>query len=385
MHQGDDGEVGPTDRFASGAATPMWVADMDFPSPPCVVDALRERVDHGLYGYSHLPRTYRKTVAAWYATRHNWTIDTSWLCVTHGIVQALNLLVRTFVKPGEHVIVQSPVYYPFYSAITENGATVERLPLELQTDTQHYVMDFEALERSLTEHPAAMLLLCNPHNPVGRVWTREELTRLGEICLAHDVLVIADEIHGDLALPPHHYIPFASISDEFAQHSITCTAASKTFNLAGLHTSNLLIPNPDLRARFADTLEACGIFGANLFGAIATEAAYREGAPWLDSLLAYLETNRQLVATRCETIDGITAIPTEGTYLAWLDCHGLGLEPADLRRFMQEQAGIALDSGKLFGPDGTGFERLNFACPRPMLEAALDRLASACAKHTASS
>jgi len=384
MHQGEDGDVGPTDRFTSGAATPMWVADMDFAAPPCVVEALRDRADHGVFGYSHLPRTYRKHVAAWYQQRHDWTIDTSWLCVTHGVVQALGLLVRTFTKPGDGVIIQSPVYYPFYSAVTENQAELRRLPLTLDAEQRHYRMDFDALERSLNEQPAAMLLLCNPHNPVGRVWTREELTRLGEICLAHNVLVIADEIHGDLALPPHRYTPFASISDDFAQHSVTCTAASKTFNLAGLHTSNLLIPNPDLRARFDATLDACGIFGANLFGAIATDAAYHQGGPWLDQLLTYLETNRQLVADRCEAIEGITPIPTEGTYLAWLDCRQLGMEPAALRRFMQDEAGIALDSGRLFGPDGAGFERLNFACPRPLLEGALDRLATACAKRAAS-
>lgn len=384
MHQGETGDVGPTDRFTSGSATPMWVADMDFAVPPCVTDALRDRVEHGVFGYSHLPRTYRKHVAAWYRQRHDWEIDPSWICLTHGVVQALGLLVRTYTEPGDEVVILSPVYYPFYSSVSENQATVRRLPLSLQAETGHYHIDFDALEASLTAHPARMLLLCNPHNPVGRVWTRAELTRLGEICLAHDVLVIADEIHGDLTLPPHRYTPFASISEAFAQHSITCTAASKTFNLAGLHTSNLLIPNPELRARFDATLEACGIFGANLFGAIATDAAYQAGGPWLDSLLTYLEGNRQLVADRCDQIDGIHAIPTEGTYLAWLDCRGLGLEPPALRRFMQDEAGIALDSGSLFGPDGAGFERLNFACPRPLLEAALDRLAAACAKRATS-
>jgi cystathionine beta-lyase len=286
------------------------------------------------------------------------------------------MLVRTFAAPGEKVLIQTPVYHPFYSAITHNAAEIARNPLV--NDGGRYRMDFADLEAKLADPAVKLAILCSPHNPVGRVWTAAELRRFGELCLDSGVPVVADEIHGDLILPGHAFTPFASIGAELAQNVIVCTAPSKTFNLAGLKTSNLIIPNPELRRRFSQAYTRSGLFGMNAFGLAATEAAYTDGDEWLDQMLAYLDGNRRALEEYVAAhLPQIRVTPLEGTYLAWLDCRELGLDTAALKRLMIEQARIYPDQGAQFGAEGAGFIRLNIACPRAILVEALERIKAA--------
>jgi cystathionine beta-lyase len=355
---------------------PMWVADMDFPAPQPVVDALVERARHGIYGYTGRTDAYYQALVDWMRRRQGWQVDPEWMCSTPGVVSALNLLVRTFILPGEKVLIQPPVYHPFFYAIQNNGAQLVTNPLIYQNGG--YGMDFADLEDKVRDPELKMAILCSPHNPVGRVWTREELVRFGQACLENNVLVVADEIHADLILRGHTFTPFAGISQDFVQHSVVCTAPSKTFNLAGLHTSNIIIPNGDLRARFQQTLRATGLGGAGVFGVVALEAAYNHGEEWLEQVLDYIQGNLDyLEEYLARHIPRIRLVRTQGTYLAWLDCRGLGLDKEALERLMFEEARVYLDQGFLFGPEGEGFERLNLACPRSILVEALKRIKNA--------
>jgi len=355
---------------------PMWVADMDFPSPQPVVDALVERARHGIYGYTDKTDAYYAAVVDWMARRQGWQIAPEWICTTPGVVPALNLLVRTFVAPGEKVLIQPPVYHPFFYAIRNNRAGLVANPLTYENGD--YVMDYADLEDKARDPGLKMAILCSPHNPVGRVWTRDELARYGEICREHHVLVVSDEIHGDLIYRGHVFTPFASISPEFAAHAVVCTAASKTFNLAGLHTSNIIIPNPELRARFQKTLRATGLGGVDVFGVVALQAAYNGGEEWLEQVLDYIERNlRYLEDYVARHIPHITVVRPQGTYLVWLDCRRLGLDKEELQRLMLDEARVYLDAGSIFGPEGEGFERINIACPRSILAEALERIKKA--------
>lgn len=274
------------------------------------------------------------------------------------------------------MLIQPPVYHPFYMAIENNGAQVLTNPLRYQES--RYRMDFEDLAQKVQDPDVKMAILCSPHNPVGRVWTREELLRFGEICLQNDVLIVSDEIHGDLIYPGHSFVPFASLTTEFAQRSVICTAPSKTFNLAGLHTSCIIIPDKDARSRFKQRLRSCGLFGVSSFGLVALQAAYDQGEAWLDQVLAYIEGNFEYMENYIsENIPQIGVIKPEGTYLVWLDCSGLGLKSTNLNKLMLEGARVFLDDGALFGPEGEGFQRINIACPRAILGEALDRMKSA--------
>jgi cysteine-S-conjugate beta-lyase len=355
---------------------PMWVADMDFQVPQAVIDALTARAQHGIFGYGWPGDAYRQAVIDWMHRRHGWPVQSEWIVPTPGVVPALNMLVRTFVAPGQRVIIQPPVYYPFYTAIANNQAELARNPL-LLTDGR-YGMDFAGLEALAREPDVVMLILSSPHNPVGRVWTPDELRRLGEICLAHDVLMVADEIHGDLIYPGRRFIPYATLGEAFAQNAIVCTAPSKTFNLAGLATSNIIIPNPELRVRFERTLNSNGLYGVNTFGMVALEAAYKDGEEWLAQVMDYVAGNfrflRDYVAEHLPQID---VVEPEGTYLVWLDCRRLGLDKAALERLMLHEARVFLDEGYIFGPEGEGFERINIACPRSILVEALERIKKA--------
>jgi cystathionine beta-lyase len=368
-------------RFGVDDAIPMWVADMDFASPPCVVEALVERARHPIYGYTLRSDAYYEAVTGWLRRRHGWEVRREWLGHSPGVVSGLGLLVAALTEPGDRVIIQPPVYYPFTRVIQTWGRQVVHNPLRF--DGQRYTMDFDDLERCAREG-AKMLILCSPHNPVGRVWTREELTRLGEICLAHGVLVVSDEIHSDLVYPGYRHTPFASLSPAFAENSVTCLAPSKTFNLAGLNTSVLVIPNERLRAAFQASPVTSVTTGTNVFGATALIAAYTHGDAWLDALLAYLQESlaylRDYFASH---IPAIRVIEPEGTYLVWLDCRGLGLADDELDRFMLREAGIATDEGHIFGPGGSGFQRLNIACPRSVLVRALQQLRDAVAARLA--
>jgi cystathionine beta-lyase len=355
---------------------PMWVADMDFQVPQPVIDALIQRAQHGIFGYNGPGLSYRQAVVDWMAHRHGWDVDADWIVATPGVVPALYMLVRTFVAPGQRVIIQPPVYHPFFSAISSSQIGAAHNPL-LLTDGR-YEMDFAGLEALARQPDTAMLILCSPHNPVGRVWTPEELRRLGEICLEHEVLVVADEIHGDLIYPGHRFTPFATLGEALAQNAIVCTAPSKTFNLAGLATSNIIIPNRELRLRFERTLNNIGLHGVNTLGMVALEAAYTHGEEWLTQVMNYIAGNlrflRDFVA---EHLPQIQVIEPEGTYLVWLDCRGLGLDKAELERLMLGEARVFLNEGYIFGREGEGFERINIACPRSILAEALQRIKEA--------
>jgi cystathionine beta-lyase len=363
--------------FGEDRVLPLWVADMDFAAPQPVVDALVERAKHGIFGYTLRTESYDQAVVDWMKRRHGWDIKPHWILSTPGVVSALNLLVRSVVKPGHKVLVQRPVYYPFFSAIENNGGEIVSSSLLLKNG--RYEMDFEDFEQKAADPTTTLFILCSPHNPVGRVWSAEELTRVGEICLKHQVLVVADEIHADLIYKGVTFTPFAAISDAFADNTVVCTAPSKTFNLAGLHTANIIIPNTGLRRKYRHALIQCGMGKwANPFGVVACETAYREGAPWLAQVLAYIEDNLDCLQEFVDNhIPGIRTLRPEGTYLVWLDCRELGLDKWTLKTLMMDKARIFPDEGFIFGPEGEGFERLNIACPRSILKDALARIKKA--------
>ncbi len=351
---------------------PMWVADMDFRAPEPVIEAVEKVARFGIYGYTEETESYREAVVEWLKRRHNWTIRTEWLHYSPGVVPALHWIVRRFAHPGDKVILQPPVYHPFFEAVNTGGCHVVNNPLKQVGDS--YQMDFEDLEKKIDDR-VKMIILCSPHNPVGRVWSREELARLGEICLKHNVLVVSDEIHGDLLLNGNKHVPFASISEEFALNSITCYAPTKTFNLAGLQISNIIIPNPSLASEFKIALENNDMSRPNIFASAAAEAAYRHGDQWLKEVLIYLEKNHALVREFIkENIPEIKVTTAQATYLAWLDCRGLGLDPGELKKFMEEKAGLGLSQGYVFGEGGEGFVRMNLGTPCTIVEKALHKL-----------
>ena len=366
-----------TDKFfGENRILPMWVADMDFPCPRPVVEALLARAEHGIYGYTAQTDSYYGSVVSWMKKRHGWEIAAEWICTTPGVVPALNMLVRTFVSPGDKVLIQPPVYYPFFSAIENNDGELVANPLVYENG--RYCMDFADLEEKTKDPKVRMAILCSPHNPVGRVWTRDELVRFGEICIKNNVLIVSDEIHGDLIYKGCVFTPLASISRDFAQNAIICTAPSKTFNMAGLQTSNIVIPNDQLRSRFKKTLQSNGLFGIGTFGVVALEAAYNHGEEWLEQVLDYIEDNLRILEEYVsQHIPQITVVRPEGTYLVWLDCRRLGLGKWELKQLMLNEAGVYLDDGFIFGPEGEGFERINIACPRSILVEALERIKNA--------
>ena len=369
--------------FGKNRIIPMWVADMDFISPRSVVDALTARAQHGIYGYTAPTQDFYQSVARWMQRRHDWEIAPEWICITPGIVPALNMLVRAFVSPGDRVLIQPPVYRPFYRAIENNNAELALNPLVYEDG--RYRMDIEDLEAKCRDPKVKMAILCNPHNPVGRVWTREELAQFGEICIDHGVLVVSDEIHGDLIYKGNIFTPFANANDSFSQNSIICTSPSKTFNLAGLQTSCVVIPNEDLRSSFNKVLQSNGLSGISAFGVVAVQAAYDHGEEWLVQLLEYIEDNlKYLEQYIAEHIPQLTVVRPEGTYLVWLDCHRLRLGKWELKQFMLEEAKVYFEEGFIFGPEGEGFERINIACPRAILVEALDRIRQTVGKLSSS-
>jgi cysteine-S-conjugate beta-lyase len=365
-------------RHGEDQVLPMWVADMDFRCPEQVIEALTGRAKHGIYGYTGRPASYIQAVVEWMDRRHNWTVDPEWILTVPGVVPTLNLAVRSFIRPGEKVLIQPPVYHPFYKSIANNGGEIVTNPLILCDG--RYDMDFEDLELKASDPAVKLAILCSPHNPVGRVWTEAELRRFGEICERNDVIVVADEIHGDLILPGNNFTPYGTLGETFAQHAIICTAASKTFNLAGLHCSNIMIPAPVKRNAMAETLRANGMGGMNPFSLLATEVAYREGNDWLDAALVYIAANAdRVVEVFAEKTPEIKVSPLQGTYLQWFDCRALGLNAEGLEDLMLNKARIYLDEGYIFGPEGEGFERINLACPRAIVDRALDRITGAIA------
>ena len=375
VHDGDQMKYGDHADLKHGKERllPMWVADMDFPAPPAVIEALKKRAEHGIFGYTMPADGYYEAVINWMAQRYGYTVERDWIVLAPGVVPAVNMMVQAFIAPGEKVLVQQPVYYPFFDAIKNNGGMIVSNPLVYENGRYH--MDFDDLAEKTSDPAVTLAILCSPHNPVGRVWTAEELTRFGNICLENDVLIISDEIHCDLIYDGFTFTPFAGISGTFAQQSIICTAPSKTFNLAGLKTSNIIIPNPDLRKRFIRSLTRNGLKGANAFGIVATETAYSHGEAWLADTMTFIESNyRFMAAYMAEHLPRLKIIPPEGTYLVWVDYRALGLDSASRKKLLMQEARIFLDEGELFGPEGEGFERFNIACPRSILEEALERI-----------
>jgi cystathionine beta-lyase len=369
--------------FGCEDVIPMWVADMDFPVARPIVEALVKRAEHPCYGYTQPGPSVIQSVVEHVQRKFNWRIEPEWIVFTPGVVPALNAAVRSLTHPGDQIILQEPVYYPFFPAVMYSGCQIVNNGLKLVGD--HYEMDYEDLESKflpragMRASPSRVkaIVLCNPHNPVGRVWREEELTRMGEIVMRHGAAVISDEIHCEILFQGNRHIPFATISAEFAQNSIVCMSPSKTFSLAGLAVSSIIIPNKKLRDDF-NNMRGDILLGPNLFGYTALEAAYRYGDEWLEQVLAYLQGNLDfLLSYFAEKIPGIRPLRPQGTYLVWLDCRALGMDNLSLRSFMREKARVGLDDGFLFGKGGSGFERMNIACPRSILEDALQRIETA--------
>lgn len=355
---------------------PLWVADMDFETSSYIEDALTERVKEGIFGYSEVQTPYFEIVRDWMKRHHDWEPEERWLVKTPGVVFALAMAVKAYTEPGDAVLLQLPVYYPFSEVIEDNGRRVVSNTLVLGEDYRYH-MDTEDFERKVVEENIKLFFLCNPHNPVGRVWTEEELLAIGDICLKHDVIVVSDEIHEDFVFRGKHRV-FASLKKEYEQISITCTSPSKTFNLASMLISNIFIPDRSLRNKFRKELDAAGISQLSILGLVACEAAYSQGEEWYQAVYAYIRENIRFVEEYTKQhLKGVHMVEQEGTYLAWLDFRETGLSVEELEHLIIHKAGLWLDSGKIFGDSGKGFQRINTACPRSVLKEALDRIRNA--------
>lgn len=352
---------------------PLWVADMDFKTSSYVEDALAERARHGIFGYSESQTPYFEIVRDWMKRHHDWEVKEPWLIKTPGVVFALAMAVKAYTEPGDGVLIQSPVYYPFSEVIEDNGRRIVSNTLVLGEDHKYHI-DFEDFERQIKENQIKLFFLCNPHNPVGRVWATEELTRLGDICLKYQVTVVSDEIHSDFIFRGRHQV-FADLKREYADITVTCTAPSKTFNLAGLLLSNIFISNRELRHKFRQQVNAAGISQLSPFGLVACETAYTQGEEWYQAMLAYVAENIAFTKEYVEKhLPGVEMVEHEGTYLVWLDFRKTGLSMEELEDLIVNRAKLWLDSGKIFGKSGEGFQRINVACPRQILEEALHRI-----------
>ena len=365
--------------FGTDDVLPMWIADMDFAAPPVVVEALRNKVEQQVYGYYVRNEAVYQAAANWLGRRHGWEASHEWIINANGVVSSIVMAILALTAPGDQIIIQPPIYPPFFSCVKQNNREIVENPLRYENG--NYYFDFADLEQKLTPR-VKMLLLSSPHNPVGRVWTKAELQQLGEICLKHNVIIIADEIHGDLVFQGHKHIPLASLSPELAQQTITCISPSKTFNLAGLYTSFIVIPDREKHRQISILQEKLEISRSNLFGLAAAQAAYEQGDSWLDDLLLYLEGNAEFLARYvADNIPMVKADKPEGTYLGWLDFRGLFKNCADLRSFLIQQARVGLNDGNTFGKQGEGFARINFGCPRALLQEGLERIAQAVRKR----
>lgn len=357
---------------APGDVLPMWVADMDFRTAPAIIDALQKRVAHGIFGYTRVPDAYYDAVTSWFSRRHGWDIDREWIIYTSGVVPAVSAVIKALTVPGDKVIVQTPVYNCFFSSIRNNGCEIVSNPLRRTTDT--YEMDFDALERCAADPRAKVMLLCNPHNPAGRVWTPDELTRLGNICLRNGVTVVADEIHCELVYQGFKYTPFASLSDAFLHRSVTCVSPSKAFNIAGLQIANIVAFDNDLRSRIDKAININEVCDVNPFGVAATIAAYNEGEEWLNQLVDYLHGNYEAMAEFCRReLAEFPITRLEGTYLVWMDCSSLGMSSDALEHALLDDARLWLNAGTMYGAEGEGYMRWNIACPRSVMLDGLNR------------
>ncbi len=357
--------------FGKADVIPMWVADMDFETPAFVREAIQKRAEQPIYGYTFYDEHYFKTIIEWLARRHQWDVKKDWILFSPGIVPALNLVVLALTAEQDEIIVQPPVYFPFFGAVSEHNRKL--INNQLVIIDGKYSINFDQLEDQAKT--AKMLILCNPHNPVGRAWTRSELQKMAEICKANDLIVLSDEIHSDLVLPGHKHQVFADLSPDIADFTVTAHAPSKTFNLAGLSTSSLIISNENLRKKVSGLYDRLHVGHGNLFGKVASEAAFSQGDEWLDAMLTYVNENVNYVFNFIDKyLPQIKAFRTEATYMIWLDFRHFGMDDDALQQHLVQSAGLGLSPGKVFGAGGEGFMRMNLACPRNLVEQALDRL-----------
>jgi cystathionine beta-lyase len=356
-------------------ALPMWVADMDFKSPPCIADALKKRVEHGVFGYTFRSDAFFDSIINWMQKRHQWNIEKDWISFSPGVVAGFTLAIEQFTNPGDKIIVQPPVYFPFFQSVDDTKRTTVYNPLKLVDG--RFTFDFDDLEAKIDDK-TKMLLLCNPHNPCGSVWTKDELLKLQAICQKHNILVVSDEIHADIIYAPAKHIPYASISESAAMNSITVMSHSKTFNVAGLTTSFVICKNQELLKKYNKGLQIPHLHMGNIFGNEALVAAYNQGEPWLEELLDYLKNNVAVVDSFVKKqLPQIKLIKPESTFLLWLDCRALNLSAKELGNLFLHDAKVAVNEGSMFGPGGEGFVRLNIGCPRSVLEKALNQMREA--------
>lgn len=361
--------------FGADDILPMWVADMDFEVPEFIHEAIVSRAGHPIYGYTFRPDRFYETVAGWMEKRHGWSVDPSAINFSPGIVPALNMITLAFTEPGDHIVVQPPVYFPFFTAVENHGRKL--IYNQLHEDKGRYTIDFAGLEEAF-QSGVKLMFFCHPHNPVGRAWNKEELETLAALCVRYGVTIVSDEIHSDLLLFGHVHFPLASMGREVKEHTITCVAPSKTFNLAGLHSSAVIIENKEMKKKYDTMLDHLHVGGGNLFGQVAMEAAYRHGEEWLEQLLDYLEGNFSLLREILHThVPELTVSPLEATYLVWIGMHHTGLSDKKLTQLMVENARLGLVDGPRFGPGGGGYQRMNIALPRMQLEQAALRLTRA--------
>ncbi|AEX85871.1 cystathionine beta-lyase [Marinitoga sp. 1135] len=360
-----------TDLFFDNEVIPMWVADMDFKAPEEVIKALQKRIDHGVFGYTYEPKSLKENIINWLEYKHSWKVKKDWILSEHGVIPSLNFSIMLFTKPKDNILIQTPVYPPFMSSVKNNNRNL--LINELVLKNNKYEIDFEDLEEKLKN--SKMFILCSPHNPVGRVWTKEELEKIGELCIKHDVLIVSDEIHADLVFKNSKHIPIASLSDEIAERTITLMAPSKTFNIAGFHYSFAIIKNEKLRNTFEAWIQKAGLYLQNISSLVAAEAAYKHGKDWLNEVMEYIEENYKFVKSYFEkNIPQVKVIDSDGTFLVWLDFRELNMKQDDLKRFLERKAKVGFNSGDTFGPGGEGFMRMNIATSREIVERACKQI-----------
>lgn len=360
------------DSADNGDVLPMWVADMDFQTAPCIKEALKKRVEHGIFGYTKVPEEYYDSVISWFKRKHQWEIKRDWFVYTSGVVPAISAVIKALAKEGDKIITLTPVYNCFFSSIRNNGCRLDSCALIYENNS--FRIDFDDLERRASDPEATVMLLCNPHNPSGRVWTKEELQRIGNICMRNNVTVVSDEIHCELVHPGFRYTPFASVSDEFQKKCVTCVSPSKAFNIAGLQIANIIVEDEDMRQRIDKAININEVCDVNPFGVIATMEAYNNGEEWLTQLLAYIHKNYLFFKEYCEkNLPQFPVAPLEGTYLAWMDCRCLGRASERLEEDLLAKARLWLNAGSMYGKEGEGFMRWNLACPQQLVEEGLRR------------
>ncbi|MCH5229154.1 MAG: pyridoxal phosphate-dependent aminotransferase [Muribaculaceae bacterium] len=360
---------------------PLWVADMDFKTAPCIIEALKKRVEHGIFGYTRVPDKYYEATIDWFKRRHNWDIKPTDIIYTSGVVPAISAIIKALTQPGDKVIIQTPVYNCFFSSIKNNDC----IPLEneLKYWDNTYVIDYEDLEEKASDPRAKVMLLCNPHNPSGRVWTYNELSQIYDICSRHDVVVVSDEIHCELVYPPFVYIPFCSLSEEVASHSVACVSPSKSFNIAGLQIANIVCRDEEMRKKIDKAININEVCDVNPFGVLATISAYTQGEPWLTELIDYLQENYEFLVTFFnKEMPKLPVVKLEGTYLVWVDCRSIGLSSEELEEKLIREGGVWLNPGSMYGVAGEGFMRINIACPRERLAEGLKRMKKVLFPHS---